>query len=321
MAGVLPGLALSQQIDQNGQPLAGALLYILQVGTVATPQNSYQDFGLTILNPNPLQADQTGRIPMFYLADGQVHVRLTDANGVVILDQATMQVVGPSSGGGAQSGGSIDPTTIASTGDTKFRATSETLTGWVKLNGLSIGSPTSGASQRANNDTQNLFSYLWGNFTNAHCPVNGGRGSSALADFQANKTIQLPDWRSSTPVGLDDMGNTAAGILQASNVTSGGGDGPTTPGAYGGEANHLLLTQEIPSHVHGVNDPGHTHNTVSGNDLWVQGGATVGGSGSGGIHLDTIASAATGISIQATGGGSVHNNISPFVLGTFYMKL
>ena len=190
MSGMIP-LSMSQNVDINGQPLAGALLYIFQVGTVATPQNSYQDFGLTLVNPNPLQADQNGRFPAFYLADGQVHVRLTDSTGVVVFDYPDLQVLGPSSGGGGGGGGSVDPTSIASTGDFKFRPTSETLTGWVKANGQTIGSASSGATQRANADTQNLFVYLWSNFSNAKCPVSGGRGATALADFQANKTIRL----------------------------------------------------------------------------------------------------------------------------------
>ena len=149
MAGTLTSLPLSQQFDINGQPLAGALLYFFAVGTVSTPENSYQDFGLSILNPWPLTADQYGRIPMFYLADGQVHVRLTDATGVVILDYPTMQVIGPSttssSGPGPGPGPSIDPTTIAATGDVRFRATGETLSGWVKANGQTIGAASSPA--------------------------------------------------------------------------------------------------------------------------------------------------------------------------------
>ena len=54
-------IALAQQVNANGIPLAGALLYVYQVGTVATPQNTFQDFGLTIPNPWPLAADSTGR--------------------------------------------------------------------------------------------------------------------------------------------------------------------------------------------------------------------------------------------------------------------
>ena len=115
---------------------------------------------------------------------------------------------------------------MASTGDIKFRATAEILAGWVKMNQTTIGSATSGASQRANNDTQNLFVYLWNNCPNTHCPVSSGRGANGLADFSANKTMTLPDMRSRMPFGRDQMEATgAAGRLLASNVTSGGGDG------------------------------------------------------------------------------------------------
>ena len=318
MAGTL-NLALAQQIDVNGQPLSGCLLYFFAVGTVATLQNSYQDYGLSIVNPNPLVADQYGRIPMFYLADGQVHVRLTDANGVVIFDYPSMQVIGPSSGGGGGGGGSVDPTTIASTGDIKFRATPETLSGWLKMNAQTIGGATSGASQRANVDTQNLFVYLWNNYTQSHCPVTGGRGVSGLADFNANKVIQMPDWRSRGPIGLDDMGNTPAGILQASNVTSGGGDGVTTPAASGGEANHTLALTEIPAHNHSVTlyDPGHLHSQGSTGADSSAGGAPPGGTG-----FANTGTSVTGVTVSEStvGGGLTHNNMSPFSLGTWYMK-
>lgn len=320
MAGTL-NIALTQQFDIDGSPLAGAFLYFFQVGTVATLQNSYQDFGLTIVNPNPLVADQYGRIPMFYLADGQVHVRLTDATGVVIFDYPTMQVLGPSSGGGG-GGGSIDPTTIAATGDFKWRPTTETLTGWVKANAQTIGNATSGASQRANADTQNLFVYLWSNFTDAHCPVVGGRGATALADFTASKQITLPDLRSRSPFGLDDMGSAASGRLLASNVTSGGGDGVTTPAATGGEANHTLVLAEAPPGQITFNDAAHSH-LVGSNS------ANVGSAGvfieqpanyPGGENTTTSASL-TGASITDHAGGGAHNNMPDFMLGTYYIKL
>ncbi len=169
--GVIP-VALAQQSDINGRPLAGALLYIFQVGTVATPQNAFQDFGLTLPYPWPLRADQFGRIPMFYLANGQVHARLTDASGVVQFDVPNLQVIGPSSGGGGGGGGVVDPTTIFAPGDFKWRATSEAVVGWVKANGQSIGTAGCiGCTGRTNTDTQALYIYLWANCTNAHCPV------------------------------------------------------------------------------------------------------------------------------------------------------
>jgi hypothetical protein len=326
MAGVLPGLALSQQIDVNGQPLKGALLYMFAIGTVATPQNMYSDFALTQLLPNPLPADTTGRIPMFYLADGSVHARLTDANGVVIFDAPNIQVVGPSNGGGGGGGSGVDPTAVASTGDVKFRPTTETLSGWVKMNALTIGSATSGATGRANADTQNLFVYLWQNFTNDKCPVIGGRGASALADFQANKQITMPDWRSRGPMGLDDMGNVAANIIQSSNVTSqtaGVNDTPTTPAAFGGEANHTLVTNEIPAHNHTTNENPHTHGVGGGQFAGTFLGDASGGSAQvpyNGTQI-TIQAAVTGITINNTGGGAAHQNMQPFVLGSWHMKL
>jgi microcystin-dependent protein len=319
----MPGtlnLALAQQLNINGQPLAGALLYFFQVGTVSTLQNSYQDFGLTIPNANPLVADQYGRIPMFYLADGQVHVRLTDANGTVIFDYPSMQVVGPSSGGGGGGGGgTVDPSTVAATGDVKYRLTTEIITGWVKLNAQTIGAPSSGATQRANADTQNLFVYLWNNFSNAHAPVSGGRGASALADYSANKTIGLPDLRGRVMVGLDDMGSTAAGIILPKNVTSGGGDGPTTPAASGGEANHTLLLAEAPTGQLTLNDPTHSHNTAFGGNSG-QGGA-FSGTISNSIISATTQAALTGITLTDNAGGGSHNTMQPFVLVTVYMHL
>ncbi|MBV8472593.1 MAG: hypothetical protein JO107_09470 [Hyphomicrobiales bacterium] len=325
MAGTL-NIALTQQFDIDGNPLAGALLYFYQAGTVATPQNAYQDFGLTLPLPNPLATDQFGRIPMFYLADGQIHVRLTDSTGVVIFDYATMQVIGPSSGGGGGGGGGVDPTTIAATGDFKWRPTSETLSGWVKANSTTIGSATSGASQRANADTQNLFVYLWSNFSNAHCPVSGGRGATALADFQANKTIGLPDLRAKVPAGLDDMGTTAAGIIQGSNVTSGNGDGPTTPGASGGEANHTLTTNEAPQGLHSLSDPGHSHTPPSGGAFLIGNAGFNPGFAGANLYAPTeevgnTSQNSTNISLTDHAGGGAHNTMQPFTLGTYYIKL
>ena len=262
-AGTLP-LALVQQFDMggNGQPLGGALLYLYVAGTVATPQQVYQDFALTIPAPNPLEADASGRIPMFWCADGLIHARLTDASGVVQLD-TTMQVLGPSSGGGSGPGpGGVDPTTVAATGDIKARLTAELLTGWVFLNGTTIGGAASGATQRANADTQNLFVYLWQNCVNPHCPVPGGRGSSALSDFNASKQITVPDLRGRAIAGRDCMAGGCAGRLLTSNISSGSGDGVDTAGAWGGVANQPIAYANLPAETLAV-----TTRTVAGEAL------------------------------------------------------
>lgn len=258
--GTLP-LALQQQFSFSGcsstattaacgQPLNGGLLYFYQVGTVATRQDSFQDTGLTIANQWPLVLDANGRVPAFYLASGSVHVRLTDAGGVVQFDVPSMLVIGPSGGGGG--GSSVDPTTVAQTGDIKFRPTNDTLTGWVKLNRTTIGNATSGATQRANADTQALYVYLWTTFTqpsgNVYCAVSGGVGASALADFNASKAMTLIDMRGRSFAGLDGMGNSRGNVIADSNiqftVSGGGADGL---GAVGGIANPSIAQNQLPN--------------------------------------------------------------------------
>jgi hypothetical protein len=209
--GTIP-LAMAVQADSGGNPVPGCLLYSYVAGTVATPQNAFADFGLTQALPNPVQCDQGSRVPMLWYANGLIHVRLTDATGLVIID-TTMQVLGPSSGGGG-GGGTVDPTSIMATGDEKTRYGTGPLSGFVRENGLTIGSSVSGATERANADTQALFIYLYG--ADPNLVVSGGRTGNALNDFNANKTIALPDMRGRINAFLDDMGNTAAGRLTSS---------------------------------------------------------------------------------------------------------
>jgi microcystin-dependent protein len=323
-AGTLP-IALTQQFKFSGcsntsaacgQPLNGGLLYFFQAGTVATRQDSFTDPSLTTTNPWPLPLDANGRVPPFYLADGSVHVRLTDSAGLVQFDYPSLLVVGASGGGG--SGAVIDVTTIASVGDTKFRQAAATLSGWVRLNGLTIGSATSGASERANADTQALFVYLYGICDNTHCPVSGGRTGNALNDFNANKALTVPDWRGRGPWGLDDMGNVAAGTY--SGVPFSGSDTATTAGGLAGENAHTLTTAEMPSHNHGVTDPGHSHtiSSTAGTFGVVTGS---GGASANPPSVQSTSTATTGITITNTGGGGAHNNMARIVLGVWFMKL
>lgn len=78
------------------------------------------------------------------------------------------------------------------TGDYRITSRASTaLTGWVKVDDGTIGNAASGATTRANADTVNLFTHLYTTFGNSICPVSGGRGANAAADFAANKTITL----------------------------------------------------------------------------------------------------------------------------------
>lgn len=327
MAGSI-SLSLSQQFDELGSPLSGGKLYFIQAGTTSTPQNAYYDTDLTLPLPNPVTLDAAGRVPAFYLADGQIKIRLTSATGVTQIEQDNLLVIGPSSGGGG--GGTVDPTTVFQTGDCLWLDYQGTRNGWVRDNGRTIGSASSGATERANADTSALFVYLWNTFSNTICPVSTGRGANAAADFAANKTITLPDKRGYVPGGLDDMGNSAAS--RYANVPVVSGD-VTTAGSVVGEVTHALTAAEHASHDHDVflNDPGHTH-TVP---LLASG--TAGGSGSGfavNTSNTTTSSVTTGLQVRSAtagggtqnktntqGSGTAHNNVQKTVLGSFFRKL
>lgn len=327
-AGTVPGISMTQQLDSLGKPLNGGRLYLIQAGTTSTPQNCYQDSGLTIPWPNPITLDSAGRIPQLFCADGQIKIRLTNAAGVQQLVADNLLVVGPSGGGGG--GGSVDPTTVLSTGDFKLVYNTGPITGFVRCNGRTIGSATSGATERANADTSALFSFLWG--ADPNLAVSGGRGASAAADYAANKTIALPDCRGRGVAGLDDMGNSAAGRL----TTSYFGAGPTTLGSSGNsnESNTLTVGQ-LPTGITSTASPSLFVSTTSsyyvaanpGNNLLVSAG------GSGGVGAVAISGALVGLlpsSGTATGTvsstsnntlGQPHRTVQPTILATIYIKL
>ena len=319
MAGTI-NLSLSQQFDSLGKPLSGGKLYLYASGTT-TPQSAYQDSALTLAWPNPMTLDSAGRIPQFFLADGSIKVRLTDSSGVVQIAADGLLVIGASSGGGG--GGSVDATTVLTTGDLKARYGTGTLAGFVRANGRTIGSATSGASERANTDCQSLFEYLWG--ADANLSVSTGRGATADADWTANKTIALPDWRGRAIVGLDGMGSTAAGRLTSTYF----GASADTLGAAGGAESHTLSSAEMPAHTHtnSLTDPGHIHSLAAGpnaggNQSFVAlPASSITTALSGGAN--GVQSATTGITITnaSTGGGNAHDIASPAMVTTIYMKL
>jgi hypothetical protein len=125
------------------------------------------------------------------------------------------------------------------TGDTLWRPTAQVRGGFVRMNALSIGDAASAASERANADTLNLYTFLWNSFGQSLCPVTGGRGASALADFNAHKPIQLLDMRGTVPFGLDGMGNSLSG-----RITQGT---PDIAGTGGGAEFHAIGQANLPN--------------------------------------------------------------------------
>lgn len=321
-AGTIP-YSLSQQFDQFSHVLAGCRLNIIRAGTTSTPQDSFQDSALTIKLPNPIICDAAGRLPQFFLADGSIKIRLTDRNGVNQVTADGILVVGPSGGGGG--GSTVDPTTIIATGDIKARYGTGVLSGFVRLNGRTIGSATSGATERANSDCEALFEYLWD--ADANLSVSTGRGASSAADWAANKTITLPDMRGRTMAGMDDMGNSAAGRLSVSYF----GSSAIVLGAVGGAENSPALVQSnLPSLNFIVT--GTAAVTTSSGDVVKTTGSFITATGGGAppslglpAGLSSIGNISASGALTATaasgGSGSTFRVVSPTMVITMYQKL
>lgn len=119
---------------------------------------------------------------------------------------------------------------------------------------------------------------------------NGGAG-----------TFRVPDLR----------GRSVIGAGQGSGLTN-----RNLAQAVGAET-HQLTTDQMPSHSHGVIDPGHSHGYYR--------GQTAGGSGAVASSSSTpstlTTSSTTGITIQSSGGSQPHNNMQPSLAINYIIKL
>lgn len=323
MAGYF-NMSLQQQLDpRTGLPAVGAKLTFYEGGT-STPLTVYRDYTVGVPHPSPITLDGYGRVPQVFLAgDGTFYrARLLMADGTLAFDVDGIPVIGPTAGGGG--GGDpvtpVDSRALAQTGDIKARYDTGFHDGWLLCNGRTCGSATSGADYASAN-YEALFLHLWQKDTNL--VVAGGRGASAAADWAANKTIALPDFKGRPVVGLDSMGGTAAGRIPADAVTSTGG-GPNVLGASGGVPTVTLTAAQTPAHKHNVaaTQAPHTHTVDVDTGTLVQ----VGTGGSASLitnsNNSTTSSAQPAITVSedTIGGGQAHTNMPPFALASIYIK-
>lgn len=329
MAGTFVGVAGVQQFQVQGSappygsvPMAGGYLTVFLAGST-TLASCFQDVGLSTPAANPMILDVSGRVPQFYVADGFYRLRLTAADGTSGnggFDYPQVPSIGAATSGGGGSG--VDPTTIFSTGFTMWQPLQGLVSGFVRMNGRTIGSASSGGSERANADCNALFQWIWNNILGIYCPVIGGRGANSAVDWAVNKQITLPDLRGRAPWGLDDMGNAAAGILSAISTSS-----PTTPASPLGFDNIVLVPNQMPSHNHGgltgIENANHTHSYNVNLGL-----VTVGAGGGVPEIWQSVGTGQTGVesathqhSISGSGGNGAHNNMSPAILGSWFIKL
>lgn len=192
------------------------------------------------------------------------------------------------------------------TGDTKFSIDPAAPAGWIvyNLNTASgtIGNAASTATVRANADCSALFQLIWNSIADADCPVTGGRGGSALADFNANKQIGLP-WIPGRAI----IGN-AGGVTLSTRVI-----GRT----YGAEFVALAVS-EMPAHIHAnsLNDPTHIHGLSNTSLIQNSSGSGIGGGGAFGVGVSvSVGASATGVTITnaSMGGGAGHANMQPSI--------
>ena len=176
------------------------------------------------------------------------------------------------------------------TGDAKISIISTAPAGWVLMDDGSIGSAGSGATTRANADTEALYTALWDEVIDSWAPVAGGRGASAAADFAADKAMTLPRQ------------------LGRAILIAGSGSGLTARvlGEFLGEETHALTGAENGPHVHTV--PGHSTPVVAGPPM---------------ISADMTQDAADASppSTSSSGSGTAHNNMQPSACWHVMIKL
>lgn len=147
-----------------------------------------------------------------------------------------------------------------------------------------------------------------------------GKGKSANGYgniYIMNGKNGTQDWRGYIPMGANS--GVPGGTVDARvNPTNNQGFA-VTPGQKNGEIYHTISINEMPSHSHGVIDPGHSHTYTEISDA----SHPKGGSTKAARHYSASQTSIskTGISLSSTGGGQGHNNMPPIVGTVWIVKI
>jgi microcystin-dependent protein len=337
MASAMWPLSRQREYDANGRAIVGAQAYFYNVGTT-TPQTVYQDSDLNEGHDQPVETDGNGRWPAVYFADdpGEYRQRVLDEDDELLFDDDGI-VVPLGATYTPPEAGDTSVELLARTGDLSWKYRTGTLSGWVRAAGRTIGSATSGALERANADCEDLFELLWDQ--DSSLSVSGGRGANAAADWAANKTIALPDFRNRVAAGLGDMGNSNAALI--ANTLLDGGDTNITLGGIGGADDVVLVTANLAAHTHTAGSfvaANHGHPTrvsdfndgdedgsggfmLNGQDASTYSANTGSAGNTAGDQIGGSGTLAVSGTSASSGSGTAHANLQPTMLVTVFIKL
>lgn len=173
------------------------------------------------------------------------------------------------------------------TGDIKAGYWTSAPGGWIAMDDGSIGNAGSGATNRENQDTFQLYKTVYDAVSDTYAPVSGGRTGNAINDFIAGKTLTLPR----------ALGRALAGAGAGSGLTS------RSLGEYLGS--ETISIAAMPAHNH----PG---STVSIQSVLGATGSSVSWSLPGG---------STSVSVASQGGSAADGNMSPTSYFNVFIKL
>jgi hypothetical protein len=222
------------------------------------------------------------------------------------------------------------------TGDGKLTLKTVADAGWVMMDDGSIGNVGSGATTRANADTQALFTLLFSNINDANAPLLTSAGA---ATTRAAQGTALAAWAANCRMTLTKQ-------LGRSICIAGAGAGLTsrTLGVSLGAETHAQSLGEMAFHAHSVADPGHAHSVAdpthvhypadggynfdntnvapgASPPICISSGAHYGVATSADYSGISIYGAGTGIGIYANGGSSPMDIMNPGAFWNVMIKL
>jgi hypothetical protein len=206
-----------------------------------------------------------------------------------------------------------------STGDIKPTLKTIADAGWVLFDDGTIGSPSSGASTRANNDTQPLFTIIFNGISDSNAAILTSGGGATTRAAQTNAATA---WAANCRISLPKALGRALAVAGA-----GAGLGITySLGQAFGEFNHTLTSIELPANIPNTPTGLGATNLVTGGTIGSTSSTSI--SNAGGALTVLFGPSAIAVSTSFSGsitinssGGSAHNNTQPTVWFNCMVKL